>query len=764
MNRWIITTAILCTPVFSLYASGDDAAKTEKGMSATATKQMEQPPLIPREVLFGNPERVGVKISPDGKWISYLAPHEGVLNIWLQSRDGGEPRPLTAYTDRPMPGYTWAVNSEQILFSRDNNGDENTHVYVVSIMDDSIVDLTPVEGVKASIAEIHRDRPDEILIAVNDRDPQFHDYDLVNTRTGERSQLVQNDNGSLGYFFDDQWSPRGRMKMTPEGGMLIEMQDKDGWFEYMDIPMEDSMTTRPMGISKSGDIVYGVDSRNRDTAALVSMPAERGGADKATVLFASDKADVSGSIMDPFTKVPQGVMVHYLREEWTPLNDSIAMDIEGIQELGSGDFNITSRTLDDRTWVIAMVQDAGPVTYWIWDRDAQKGTYLFSHRSDLEKYELAPMEAIEIPTRDGLTMTAYLTKPKNVQGPTPMVLLVHGGPWARDAWGYNPMHQWLADRGYAVLSPNFRGSTGFGKSFLNAGNRQWYAAMQDDLVDATNWAIENKIAESDHIAIMGGSYGGYATLAALTRDPELYAAGVDIVGPSHVATLLETIPPYWKPMIRMFETRVGSLEEREYLDSISPLTHVDKIKRPLLIAQGANDPRVKISESDQIVEAMESRDLPVTYVVFPDEGHGMRRPENNMAFNAITEEFLAKHLGGRAEPMGDVVGQSTAQVRARGDLELAGVAEWKPEEVVPQSERAFVDESQLTELQLSQVQQGLEMIKSIPPDQLPKLLQTLESQRSTVPVDDLVAFDYMIQSVERAIALEQRKGNTPASP
>jgi dipeptidyl aminopeptidase/acylaminoacyl peptidase len=764
MNRWIITTAILCTPVFSLYASGNDAAKTEKGMSATATKQMEQTPLIPREVLFGNPERVGVKISPDGKWISYLAPHEGVLNIWLQSRDGGEPRPLTAYTDRPIPGYTWAVNSEQILFSRDNNGDENTHVYVVSIMDDSILDLTPIEGVKASIAEIHRDRPDEVLIAVNDRDPQFHDYDLVNTRTGERSQLVQNDNGSLGYFFDDQWSPRGRMKMTPEGGMLIEMQDKDGWFEYMDIPMEDSMTTRPMGISKSGDIVYGVDSRNRDTAALVSMPAERGGADKSTVLFASDKADVSGSIMDPFTKAPQGVMVHYLREEWTPLNDSIAMDIEGIQELGSGDFNITSRTLDDRTWVIALVQDAGPVTYWIWDRDAQKGTYLFSHRSDLEKYELAPMEAIEIPTRDGLTMTAYLTKPKNVQGPTPMVLLVHGGPWARDAWGYNPMHQWLADRGYAVLSPNFRGSTGFGKSFLNAGNRQWYAAMQDDLVDATNWAIENKIAESDRIAIMGGSYGGYATLAGLTRDPEMYAAGVDIVGPSHVATLLETIPPYWKPMTRMFETRVGSLEEREYLDSISPLTHVDKIERPLLIAQGANDPRVKISESDQIVEAMESRDLPVTYVVFPDEGHGMRRPENNMAFNAITEEFLAKHLGGRAEPMGDVVGRSTAQVRARGDLELAGVAEWKPEEVVPQPERALVEESQLTELQLSQVQQGLEMIKSIPPDQLPKLLQTLESQRSTVPVDDLVAFDYMIQSVERAIALEQRKGNSPVSP
>ena len=760
MNRpWIIATAILCLSGFTSSAFCNETKETD-----SSKVQAEQSELIPREVLFGNPERVAVQISPDGKWISYLAPYEGVMNIWLQPREGGEARPLTTFTDRPLPGYTWAYNNDQILFARDNDGDENTHVYVVSIADNKVVDLTPVDGVKAGIVEIHRDRPDEIVISINDRDPQFSDYDIVNLRTGERTKLIQNDDGFLGYFFNDEWSPLGRIKMTPEGGLLFEMQDDKGWFEYMNVAMEDSMTTQPTGLSKSGDTIYGIDSRNRDTAALVSMPAERGGADRPTVLFASDKADVSGSMMDPVTKVPQGVVVNYLREEWTPLDDSIVEDLEGIRKLGEGDFNITSRTRDDRLWTIAIVQDAGPVNYWIWDRDAKKGTYLFSHRPDLENYELAPMEAVEIPTRDGLTMTAYLTKPKNASGPTPMVLLVHGGPWARDSWGYNPMHQWLADRGYAVLSPNFRGSTGFGKSFLNAGNRQWYAAMQDDLVDATDWAIKNGTADKDRIAIMGGSYGGYATLAALTRDPEMYAAGVDIVGPSHVATLLETIPPYWKPMISMFETRVGSLDEREYLDSISPLTHVDRIERPLLIAQGANDPRVKISESDQIVEAMESRDLPVTYVVFPDEGHGMRRPENNMAFNAITEEFLAKHLGGRVEPMGDIVDQSTAQVRARGNLELTGVPIWTPEEIVPQPERAFVDKSQLTDLQLTQVQQGLDLIASMPPDELPRLLQTLESQRAMVPEEDLIAFDYMIQSVERAIEMEQRKGQAPPSP
>jgi dipeptidyl aminopeptidase/acylaminoacyl peptidase len=399
------------------------------------------------------------------------------------------------------------------------------------------------------------------------------------------------------------------------------------------------------------------------------------------VVFDSPVSDVADTIIDPETLAPQAIATDRLRREWHILDETIAVDLEALGKLSEGEVEIVSRTRDDRTWVVAFEHDDGPVRYWIWDRDQQSGRYLFSHQPELEDLELARMQGVEIPTRDGLSMPSYLTVPQGAEGKAvPLVLLPHGGPWARDHWGYNSMHQWLADRGYAVLSPNFRGSTGFGKAYLNAGNREWYGAMQDDLVDAVNWAVSEGIADPDRIAIMGGSYGGYATLAGMTRDPDLFACGVDIVGPSHIGTLLETIPAYWEPIKVMFETRVGSLEESEWLDSISPLTHVENIRKPLLIGQGANDPRVKVSESDQIVEAMDRNGIPVTYVVFPDEGHGFARPENMTAFTAVTEAFLAKHLGGGMEPITSELGDSTAQMRRIGDLELPGATQWTSED------------------------------------------------------------------------------------
>ena len=335
-----------------------------------------------------------------------------------------------------------------------------------------------------------------------------------------------------------------------------------------------------------------------------------------------------------------------------------------------------------------------------------------------------------------------------------IIMLIHGGPWARDSWGFNPLHQWLANRGYAVVSPNFRGSTGFGKNHVNAGDREWYGKMQDDINDAAAWAVEQGFADEDRMCIMGGSYGGYATLAGMTRDPELWACGVDIVGPSHVGTLLKTIPPYWAPIITMFTTRVGSLDEPEFLDSISPLTHVQKINKPLLIGQGANDPRVKLSESDQIVEAMNSADLPVTYVVFPDEGHGFRNPKNNMAFMATTEAFLAKHLGGRAEPIGNSINESTAQIRDKGGLDFGDVTTYVAEEgedEVPSLLTMEVSVEDLSPDQQAQFNQFLEQLDQLPTEMLQMVLDQIISQAGQAPPDELALGALIAQTLDKKI-------------
>jgi dipeptidyl aminopeptidase/acylaminoacyl peptidase len=324
------------------------------------------------------------------------------------------------------------------------------------------------------------------------------------------------------------------------------------------------------------------------------------------------------------------------------------------------------------------VQDVGPVRYYLYDRGAKKARYLFNNRPELEGLPLAKMHPVVIRSRDGLDLVSYLTLPaaSDLDGdavpdsPVPMVLLVHGGPWARDSWGFNPLHQWLANRGYAVLSVNYRGSTGFGKKFVNAANKEWAGKMHNDLLDAVDWAVERKIAQKDNVAIMGGSYGGFATLVGLTFTPDVFACGVDIVGPSNIRTLLETIPPYWAPAVAMWKSRVGdhtSAEGREFLDSRSPLTRVANIKKPLLIGQGANDPRVKQSESDQIVKAMQEKNIPVTYVLFPDEGHGFTRPQNRMSFFAVAEAFLGEHLGGKVEPIGSDLKGASIEVPAGAD-------------------------------------------------------------------------------------------------
>jgi len=370
-------------------------------------------------------------------------------------------------------------------------------------------------------------------------------------------------------------------------------------------------------------------------------------------------------MVHPDTRAVQAVGFNYARNEWTVLDPAIEKDFKALAALHRGDFGVVSRTRADDRWIVAYTVDNGPVAWYAWDRAKQQGELLFVNQPELERYTLATMEVVVIKARDGMDLVSYLTLPVGVEHRNlPLVLNVHGGPWARDGWGYRPEAQWLANRGYAVLQVNFRGSTGFGKRFLNAGNLEWgVGAMQHDLTDAVAWAVGKGIADPKRVCIYGGSYGGYATLAGLTFTPELYACGVDIVGPSNVRTLLAAIPPYWAPMRATFRLRVGDVENDEDLNRrISPFFHAGNVRAPLIIAQGANDPRVNIKESDQMVEAMRARELPVTYVVYPDEGHGFARPENRLDFYGRVDEFLAKHLQGRAEPWREVAG-ATAELR-----------------------------------------------------------------------------------------------------
>ena len=642
------------------------AALALGGAAATAAAD---PELISRDALFGNPQRANVQISPDGKTLSWIAPLDGVLNIWVAP--AGEPdkaKSVTSDTARGIRSYFWTYHPDTLLYLRDSGGDEDFHLHAVDVASGKSRDLTPFEKTTAQVVAVSHKHPDSVLVAMNDRDAKWRDLYRVNLASGERSLMHKNDEQFGGYLADGDYRLRMATRSRSDGGSdLLEPDGEGGWKKTGDIPFVDAMTTQPIGYSVDGKTLYLIDSRERNTAALYAVDA-----DGTRKLLAEDsKADVSGVLTDPMTNVVQAVAVNYLREQWTPLDDAIAADLKTLQAIGPGEVAINTRTLDDRTWIIAYSAAETPLVYYRYDRDGDgKLTKLFSARPALDGKPLVPMWPREIPTRDGLTMVSYLTLPKGADPDhdgkadkaVPMVLLVNGGPWARDSYGYNATTQWLANRGYAVLQPNFRGSTGFGKSFTNAGDGEWAAKMHDDLLDAVNWAVKQGVTEADSVAIMGGSYGGYATLAGLTFTPDAFKCGVDIVGPSNLETLLSTVPEYWASFYEQLVQRMGdprTEDGRKWLRERSPLTHADRISKPLLIGQGANDPRVKQAESDQIVAAMKARDIPVTYVLFPDEGHGFHRPENAKAFNAVAEGFLARCLGGRAEPIGgDLAGSS----------------------------------------------------------------------------------------------------------
>jgi len=649
------------------------AAAAALPLAAVPVLAQGDAPLIPREKIFGNPSQTAGRLSPDGRWLSWIAPRDGVMNVWVApAANPKAARALTNERQRPIRSYFWAPNSDQILYINDKGGDENFLLYGVNVTSGQERALTPFEKTRVQVVNISDEIKDRILVGVNNRDPRWHDVHSLDLKSGKLTPLIMNTGDYAGFLADEQLNVRIATKSRADGGSdfyrVANNKVEDKPFEQ--VTLEDSQTTSPAGFTTDGKTLYWIDSRGRDTSALLAQDIATG---RKTVVAESPKADIGGAMANPKTGRVEAYAVNYLKNEWTSLDNKVKGDLAFLQGQLKGEINVTSRTHADDKWIVAVDPVTAPSMAYLYDRKARKLTELYTTRPELEGMTLAAMHPVEIKSRDGMTMVSYLTLPPGSDPdgdgrpnkPVPMVLLVHGGPWARDVYGYNGSHQWLANRGYAVLSTNFRSSTGFGKRFISAGDLQWGTKMHDDLLDAADWAVQRGVTTSDKVAIMGGSYGGYATLAGLTFTPEKFACGVSIVGPSNLETLLKTIPPYWEAGKVQFYKRMGDPTTPEGLALLkerSPLYKADQIKRPLLIGQGANDPRVNVAESEQIVNAMKAKGIPVTYVVFPDEGHGFARPQNNIAFNAVAENFLAKCLGGRAEPIGSTLKASTAQV------------------------------------------------------------------------------------------------------
>ena len=637
-----------------------------------ATAAAAAAPLIERSKLFGNPSRSGASLSPNGQWLSWLAPRDGVMNIWVAPVSNlGAAKPLTASKDRPIRQSFWAPDSSMVMYVQDKGGDENFLLYGIDIVSGLERTLTPFEKTRVQVINVSPLIKDRILVGLNNRDARWHDVHSLELKTGKLTEVMRGD-GYAGFLADANLAIRMALRPNADGGYDFFTVNNNTVEEksIASTTLEDSLTTQPGGFTTDGKTLYWIDSRGRNTAALIAQDVATG---KTRVIGENPRADISNTMSNPKTGEIEAYAVTYLRDEWVAIDSTIGADLAWLREQLKGDVSVTTRTDDDQLWTVAVDPVVASPSVHLFDRKQRKLTQLYVSRPELAGAPLQAMYPIELKSRDGLTLPSYLTLPPGSdsngdgrpEAPVPLVLLVHGGPWARDDFGYNPYHQWLANRGYAVLSVNYRGSTGFGKSFLEAANLEWAGKMHDDLIDAVQWAIDQKVSPADKIAIMGGSYGGYATLVGLTFTPTTFACGVDIVGPSNLETLLKTIPPYWTAGIQQFHRRMGNPNTPDGLALLkerSPLYKAGNIVKPLLIGQGANDPRVNQAESDQIVNAMQQKGIPVTYVLFPDEGHGFARPENNIAFNAVTENFLATCLGGRAEPIGATVKSSSAQV------------------------------------------------------------------------------------------------------
>jgi len=616
--------------------------------------------LIPTDVLFGNPKYASPMLSPDGKYLAYIAPStEGILNVFVKETSDPEmsnARQITNDSSRGIRQAGWAPDSETILFLQDIGGNENFHLYAVDATSEEekqeARDLTPGENVKASNLITNKRFKNEILVGTNERDATCFDMYRIQYKTGERVLDTENPGDVLGWGTEDETFEirEALVKNQADSSEIVRIRDnKDSeWRDLITFPYGEDGNL--IDFCKDGKTCWMTSSLGRETKALEKVDLATG--KTIEVVSMNEKCDCGGVILDDDTKELKAVSYNYAKRERVFFDKEFETDFEVLKTLGpeNTEVGIASTTEDEKTWIAAYSRSDGPTEYAIYDQVNKKTTPLFVSRPELLDYKFATMEDVVIKARDGLQLVGYLTR-ADTEKKTPLILLVHGGPWARDFWGFNAQAQWFANRGYATLQVNFRGSTGYGKSFLHKGDGEWGASMQDDLTDSVQWAIDQGIADPDNVCIFGGSYGGYACLAGLTFTPDLYKCGVDIVGPSNIKTLLDSIPSYWGPLRNDMLKKIGDVDgDEEFNKRISPLFHVDKIKSPLLIGQGANDPRVKQAEADQIAFSMDKKGIPVEYILYPDEGHGFARPDNRIDFNGRTEIFLKEHLGGRAAP------------------------------------------------------------------------------------------------------------------
>ena len=643
MNKFLLITTLLLT-VFTF----------------TMTTTAQLPPLIDREVFFDNPEYSSAQISPDGKYIAFRKPYKGTMNIWV--KETGEPfekaRPLTNRTDRPIPNFFWSRDGKFILFVQDKGGDENFNVYAINPAEKPAAgadvpaarNLSEAQKVRAVIYDVPETDPNTIYVGLNERDKAWHDVYKVNIATGERTLVMENKDRLQGVIFDNADKMRLAVRSPQTGDTEILLLDGEKPRVIYSCGVFESCS--PIRFHKDNKRVYiSTNKGNVDLQQLVLLDITTG---KEEVVESDPlkRVDLSGTSFSELTDEIIATVYTDDRNRIYFKDKKFENDYNHIKKkLGDREISFGSSTKDEMKFIVSTYSDTDPGTVWLYDRKTKNLSTLYQVREKLPREFLAPMKPVRYKSSDGMEIPAYLTLPKGVEAKNlPAVIVPHGGPWGRDVWGYNSMAQFLANRGYAVLQPNFRASTGFGKKFLNAGNNEWGQKMQDDITWGVKYLVEQGIADPKRVGIMGGSYGGYAALAGVTFTPDLYAASVAIVPPSNLVTLLEAIPPYWEAIRTVFYKRMGDPNTPEGLEQMkrqSPLTHAAKIKTPLMVVQGANDPRVNKRESDQIVIALRERNYPVEYIVAPDEGHGFARPVNNMAMVAAAEKFLAKHLGGR---------------------------------------------------------------------------------------------------------------------